>query len=1015
MQFFVPRAGIVVLFLSFLLPGSNLQAQEIVGKITGHQDTSAWALHEASGRIFAAVKSTDSVTEYDSTGKEVRTFSVEPEPTGLILKGDRLVVACSKNPCFSVIDLKTNKVTGKVDLLAGNGPAALFCSKVPNSLVYCFCKPDARSSSTQLFQVDVSKLVVKNQIEVRGWGQSAVTNVAMSANGKWIVPDGRGRVSPSGADLMKVDEAKCEFTQVRDHHKSFGQIEAGPASRYWMLGGKLYSIDLQKAIRSFGFSVAKIHPTYDLVATLTPTKLKIQTFTNAKLLGSAPMDFVMDQSKKAKRARSRSPVSPFEKLNALVGYDLKGSNVVVAAGSLCRVVSLDSPEIPLTPVFLLDVPREVEAVAKKTVKIPLRLTNSSLESGASFEIKNGPDTAKIVDKHLVWTPADKDLGRHSILLAAKLGDESDEFNIEFSVKSDGLELDFNISGLHVDREGKYAIAWGPKIPKDRSGRRTRSASEPGSDEVAVLDLETKKVVVQRPLAAGVRTALIQSPYVFLMPKEGNVIFRFDRDSLDNSKRMFLKDKGVGLVPYFSKTIGVMVGDHNITLEKIDPESMKSTGSDLLGYDSNYRNGRAPFTEVAPGILKFKTKLTSMSDGSIKALYANPGLETLASSNNNNNQFGMSHRMHGRDQSSMMFGRYVLGTQILTPVGTAVAQFRNSDRAFYPTRYAPVAFSVRTEEKRDGRTTQYKTYLETLSLVDGAVLDSRVFDVTNGRRSRSFRNRSNSKMFYALEDRLVYAKENQIFIIPVVKSVVEKAPMPLHFPPAEIAVLGVDKIQKVNLRAKGGKGNIEYQLISQYPGLEIDAASGEVSIDTPAMWEKYLTAQTTSQGIQSRRNRMRSNSQKLLDGKQYAKMFGKALPQDYLALLLPIQVSVTDEEAQEDRLSVYAVVHAPKNDIDVKLAEIAQRRKAAQAEQDKRRNEQMAAQRLAREKQMEKQRLANAAAALEREKKLAAQPKTEGSDIESRFEALEKRSRRMEATLDAVLKKLEELQKAQEGK
>ena len=271
------------------------------------------------------------------------------------------------------------------------------------------------------------------------------------------------------------------------------------------------------------------------------------------------------------------------------------------------------------------------------------------------------------------------------------------------------------------------------------------------------------------------------------------------------------------------------------------------------------------------------------------------------------------------------------------------------------------------------------------------------------------------MFYALEDRLVYAKENQIFIIPVVKSVVEKAPMPLHFPPAEIAVLGVDKMQKVNLRAKGGKGNIEYQLISQYPGLEIDAASGEVSIDTPAMWEKYLTAQTTSQGIQSRRNRMRSNSQKLLDGKQYAKMFGKALPQDYLALLLPIQVSVTDEEAQEDRLSVYAVVHAPKNDIDVKLTEIAQRRKAAQAEQDKRRNEQMAAQRLAREKQMEKQRLANAAAALEREKKLAAQPKTEGSDIESRFEALEKRSRRMEATLDAVLKKLEELQKAQEGK
>ena len=1017
MRFFVPRAGFVILFLSLCLAGANLQAQTVVGKISGHADTSAWVLHESSGRIFAAVNSTDSVTEYDSAGKVVRTFNVEPQPIAMVLKGDRLVVACAKNPCFTVIDLKANQVVGKVDLMVGVGPAAIFCSKVPNNLVYGFCKSEARSSSTQLFQVDVSKMVVKNQTEIRGWGQSAVTNVAMSANGKWIVPDGRGRVSPSGADLMSVDEAECEFTQVRDFHKSFGQIEAGPASRYWMLGGRLYSVDLQQSIRSFGFSVAKIHPTYDLVASLTPTKLKIQTFTNAKLLASAPMDFVLEQPKKSRRSRSKSKVSPFEKSNALVGFDLKGSNVVVAAGALCRIVSLDSPEIPLTPVFLLDVPREVDVVAKKTVKIPLRLTNSSLESGATFKIKKGPDTAKIVGKHLVWTPADKDLGRHSILLGATLGDETDEFNIEFRVKSDRMELDFLVAGFHVDRDGKYAIAWGPK---NIQGQRVRHSFEPGADEVAVLNLESKKVVVQRPLAAGVRRAVIQSPYVFLMPKEGNVFFRFDRDSLDNSKRMFLKDKGIGLVPYFSNSIGVMVGDHTLTLEKVDPETMKSTGSDNYGYESSYRDGKLPFNEVAPGLLKFKTKLASMSDGSIKAFYENPGLEILASSNDKSRQFGSPHRMHGQGSRSRMFGRYINGTQILSPIGTVVAQFRDRERATYATPHAPVAFSVRTEEKREPRSTQYKTYLETLSLVDGAVLDARVINVSNGRRSRGFGNGSKVKMLHALEDRLVYARENQIYIIPIVKSVVESAPMPLHFPPKEIAILGVDKLQKINLKAEGGKGKVEYQLIAQYPGLELDAASGEVSIDTPAMWEKYLTAQTSQQGIMNRRNRNRSRnrSSQFLDDKQYAKAFGKALPQGKLALVLPIQIAVTDDEAQEDRLSVYAVVHAPKSDLDARTAEVERRRKA---ENDERQRKQMAAQRLAMEKQMEKQKIANAAAELEKQKKLAAQAeqaeqaKAEGSDIESRFEALEKRTRRMEATLDAVLEKLENLQKAQQGK
>ena len=156
----------------------------------------------------------------------------------------------------------------------------------------------------------------------------------------------------------------------------------------------------------------------------------------------------------------------------------------------------------------------------------------------------------------------------------------------------------------------------------------------------------------------------------------------------------------------------------------------------------------------------------------------------------------------------------------------------------------------------------------------------------------------------------------------------------------------------------------------------------------------------------------------MDDKQYAKAFGKALPQGKLALVLPIQIAVTDDEAQEDRLSVYAVVHAPKSDLDARTAEVERRLKA---ENDERQRKQMAAQRLAMEKQMEKQKIANAAAELEKQKKLAAQAeqaeqaKAEGSDIESRIEALEKRTRRMEATLDAVLEKLENLQKAQQGK
>ena len=105
----VVRVCVFVLLATLLGDHAGpLAAQIVVEEIDSHKDTSGWAFH--AGRIFAAVKSTNSVIEYDTSGVEVRLFKVQSEPTEMIIKGDRLIVACSNPSSFSVIDLKTRSL-----------------------------------------------------------------------------------------------------------------------------------------------------------------------------------------------------------------------------------------------------------------------------------------------------------------------------------------------------------------------------------------------------------------------------------------------------------------------------------------------------------------------------------------------------------------------------------------------------------------------------------------------------------------------------------------------------------------------------------------------------------------------------------------------------------------------------------------------------------------------------------------------------------------------------------------
>ncbi len=992
MRSFSRNIGLVTVVPFFLLLSilpSQLPAQIIVQEIEGHQDTSSWALHD-SGRIFAAVKSTDSVIEYDLSGDEVRNYSVGSEPTEMIVKGDHLVVACVKSSSFSVIDLKANKVTGKIPL-AGKGPYALFCSKVDNGLVYGISNTGDAWWDGEVFQADLKTMKVRKRVKVRGWGQSHAVHVAMSADGNWIIPDARGQSSPSGADLMRVDESECTFTQIRDHHSSFGQIEAGPANRYWTLGSKLYPLDMKASVRNFSGTPVAIHPVYDLVASFTPSSLNFDKFSDAKSLKKQPMQFTSEDSKKKSGSRRSRRNQPFAKSEVLVGFDASGSHAIAAAGKYCRIVDLEDLDIPLRPLLMIDVPTVVETKVGGSIKIPLSLTNSKLDSKTTFALENGPKGVKLSGNQIIWTPTAKDIGRHTLKVSAKLDDSLDQVTIDLNVKATKMELNFSIAGIDVDKDGKYAIAWGKKIIKGRNGRI--QSQDSGSDEVAILDLVSQKVVIQKPLATGVQSAIIQQPYAFLVPRSGNVLFRFDAKTLGSSKRMFLKDKCIGVTTFVKNQICTICGSHNYTLNVIDPETMKSTKTKTMVYNPHVRNALQNIREASPEQIDFQSKLLDKKTGLVTRMEKNPGLKSLVNVNDPN--VSQSHQM--RELPRKMYGRYLTRNALVSATGSMISQFNN--KTVYATPHHPVGFATRSESQSNGRNRETKTYIEMLSLVDGEVLDSRVFDVSDGHQRHNMHRYS--KNFFPFKEKIILVKGNELFSIPIEPSTIKSAPLPLHFPIATIPELAIDKPEILNFKAVGGKGKIEYQLVADYEGISVESATGKVTIDTPLLWKNYLKTSTSSAGSRSSmmRSRSNNNNSNKLSAKDFEAFFGKPLPDDKLAFVLPIHLAATDEEAQEDRLSVYALVFGDK------------------AAVDKIENEKRAKMEVARKAALERQAAAREKARMaEAERTARAQTQTSNTEAGSaRMDKLENRMRRMEATLDSILQKLDKLESAQGDK
>ncbi|PHR93851.1 MAG: hypothetical protein COA78_32630 [Blastopirellula sp.] len=930
-------------------------------------------MQESTGRIFSISPTADLVVEYGSDGSKLREFKVGGEPVELLIKGSRLIVGCKKSTAMYVIDLTKNEVQGSVSV-EGKGPYALFCSKVDNSYAYCISNTGSAWWDGEVFQIDLQAMNIRKRVKIQRWGQSHALHVAMSADGKWIVPDARGASSPSGADLMAMNEEECTFTQTRDHHQSFGQMVAGPNGRFWTFGNSLYPLDITASLRKFTGSPVAIHPQLNLAVSLeSGASLVFESFSDATSLKRITLP-----------TETNSTTYRSNKFNPILQYDLVNHRVFLGMGRQAFLVDMKKIGVNFQPLLLVSAPSSKSVTIGGTLDIPLKITNSKLAPQTTFQIQSGPDGAKIVNHQLVWKPTNSQIGPHEILVEAVNGTLKDVFKVQVSVEIPKLKFNFAIRGTMIDAAGEYMAIWGPK----RVAQGTRSSySSTAPVEFAMIKLADRSIIDQRPLAAGLKNVLIDDKYLYLIPASSNVLYRMNRENMGDPKRLFLNEPVVKLFKSGTNTISVMGSlNHRQSITSYDRETLKKTSENLSSNISISSQSISKNTPLSATHSLIQQKIVDSKNGDF--LYTTWAAQLPSLANTTARMPSIGNPISSSRETPKVWGRKLMNSTLTNHSGSRIANW--SGMVNQMSLKYPIAVSIRNASVQ--RASQ--TFLDIRELEQGQIIHSSLINVKQIVSSGSSYSHFTSAMTTRLRivgDQVIYADGESLLFINLPTDILAKVTPPFHFLLPGKSVYSEDKAVKISLQAKGGKGAPTYSLAYEYPGISLNEKSGELSLDIPSMWKTFMEALPAKQ---KDFRTGRTLTTKLSDNaKYYQEITGQKLPAGKMALSLPIIVTAVDDEGQQDQLNYYAIVLADRTELDKANALLAkaetERRAKLQLEAEKRQVEQAA------------MREAQAI-------KAAETAKAGGTQIQ----ALEERVILLEATLKVIVRKLEALEQKQ---
>ena len=160
----------------------------------------------------------------------------------------------------------------------------------------------------------------------------------------------------------------------------------------------------------------------------------------------------------------------------------------------------------------------------------------------------------------------------------------------------------------------------------------------------------------------------------------------------------------------------------------------------------------------------------------------------------------------------------------------------------------------------------------------------------------------------VKDTVLLPQGNRLLFCPIPAAVRKDLPVPLVLKYPRIGIGSVQKPLEVQFAAVGGEGRRTFTAAQKYEGLVLDAAGGKATLDLPAIWKKCLSALKQPAGrpsLERQADTVRS---------EFRRLTGRPLAADQFAFAVPLEVMVSDEQGQQDRLNLSVIVLAPAEEL-----------------------------------------------------------------------------------------------------
>ena len=335
--------------------------------------------------------------------------------------------------------------------------------------------------------------------------------------------------------------------------------------------------------------------------------------------------------------------------------------------------------------------------------------------------------------------------------------------------------------------------------------------------IAVFDILARRIVSQRVMKLGMRAAHLDANGVYLAPGEGKVFYQLSHVDLTQKHRVFTEHAVERFVPLPGGVLAVMSKGRvqiyeTATMQKVN-DALGVTPQFFDEYSGSGAPHREPSYRIHDGRLVIGNVVTDSESREVRFLTGRPDLPPVK-----------DYRPEARGVDPRV-----------APWGLRQTPRSDSDPgtvllARYPVAVAGVLERVSSDPPVTRVSLAFRA-ARSRSLLSQQVLEP------------AFAGRALTTDRIVLADageQVVAIYEKSVFLVEVPEAVREKVETGVFFA-LDQPTLAVDKERPVTLRfaAKGGSGELKFELLKGSSKLKLDPSTGELEIDLPRIWKEDL--------------------------------------------------------------------------------------------------------------------------------------------------------------------------------